>query len=487
MSDIRQSLFSSSTGLKNPLSEDALSENSLSENSANDFRQYIERAKSCVEQAQWDEAIAAYKSAIKTQPVEHIWIYLALGPLLVKQGNVDDAIACYKKALALNPDNAKTYTLVGLALEQKGLLSESIASYRRAISIAPQPAWVHQKLGSILGQRSAEDCLQSAVSYLRAMHVQDRFSSYDRLHQTLSEMPEQADVTDKQQINSLWQSLERQDLASAQFAKQLAALGFLKAERSPVNPAGYYFVNENLKTVYCSIPKNACTLFKNMLVDNSLLKEEFDASQKNIHAFLNQKIPDTSAHHLLSCLHSPEYFKFVVLRNPFRRLVSGYLDKFAKHVVPEAFAREVIANVQTALGLASDVEKSITFSQFVDYLVRTPDSYLNDHWRPQHNFIASVQFDFIGQFEAIDSVVSHLEDTLRIDIRKQVSSHVTQYRQFDTDFEFWNMYPYELRALGGMPRASQMFSEDLKLRIQSRYRQDIQAYEQAFDVLPNSL
>ncbi len=190
---------------------------------------------------------------------------------------------------------------------------------------------------------------------------------------------------------------------------------------------------------------------------------------------------------MLDCLSSPEYFKFVVLRNPFRRLVSGYLDKFAKHVVPEAFASDVIANVQAALGLEVDVEKSITFSQFIDYLVRTPDRELNDHWRPQHNFIASVPFDFTGQFEAIDSVVSHLEDSLSIRVRKKVSSHVTQYRQFDTDFEFWNMYPYELRALGGMPRASQLFSEDLKLRIQSRYRYDIQIYEQAFDVPRNSL
>ncbi len=429
MSNIRQSLFSSNTELESPLSD----------NTANNFQQYVEQAKSCVEQSQWEEAIAAYKAAIKVQPIEHVWIYLALGPLLVKQGSVDDAIACYKKALALEPNSSKAYTLLGLALEQKGLLSESIASYRKAIAIEPQPAWVYQKLASIIHQNPDSDPLESAASYIRAMYIQDRYSSYNQMHQVLSVLLELSETAYKQKMQSLWKNSEYQDPQNALFARRLVTLGFLDTHKSPVNPAGYYFINEELKTVYCSIPKNACTLFKRMLVDNSPLKQEFDTSPQNIHTFLNQKIPNTSARHLLKCLSSSDYFKFVVLRNPFCRLVSGYLDKFAKHVMPEPFVREVIANVQTALAIEPDIKKSITFSQFVNYLVRTPDHELNDHWRPQHNFIAAVPFDFIGQFEAMDSVISDLEDTLNISIRKRVSSHITQYRQFNTDFEFWNM------------------------------------------------
>jgi len=334
----------------------------------------------------------------------------------------------------------------------------------------------------LLSKRAANDCVCAAISYIQAMQTQDRFHHYQLLQSALKKAPELSLLPPEKQVQMLRSVYQRQPEADFNFPQRLAALGFLQSACSPVNPSSYYFVNEQLKAIYCSIPKNACTLFKTMLVNHSDLKAEFKASQQGVHVFWAQKTAPTSASALLERLSSPEYYKFTVLRNPFRRIVSGYLDKFAKHSIPESFAQAVIENVQTSLGLALDVKKSITFRQFVDYLVRTPDDELNDHWRPQHTFVAAIKFDFIGQFEKLDEAIASLERTLNIQVQRNVSKHVTKYKQFSEHADFCDLYPSELRAFNGMPQAHQLFSQDLKIKIQSRYQQDTALYEKVFEV-----
>ena len=330
-------------------------------------------------------------------------------------------------------------------------------------------------------ERFSEEHKQAIISYVSSIAVQDRLNSFEKLITSIKGSGIVSEVALNREIQLLVQNLYERDRQSACLLKQLAQLGFLSPHNNPVNLAGYYFVNEELKIVYGSIQKNACTLFKNMLVDNSSLKVEFEASDGNIHTFLNQQIPNNSASHLLECLSSPEYFKFTILRDPARRIVSGYLDKIAKHVLPEVFAQEVISNVQAFLGLPINIEQSITFSQFIDYLVRTPDRLLNDHWRPQYNFVATVNFDLVGQFEALDTVIETLEKKFDITIRKKVSSHITKYRHFNESTEFHNMYPHELRRLeGGMPVAKDLFTQELSQKFRLRYQQDITLYNHHF-------
>ncbi len=451
------------------------------------FERYIKQAQADTEAGQWHYAIANYQRALATHPNQHVWLYQALGQLLCQVDQVDDALSCYRKAQAIAPDDAMTYALVGQAVAKKGLISDAIASYGKAIALAPQPAWVHKEIGDLLSKRAANDYVHSAISYIQVMQAQDQFHCYKLLQKTLAKAPELSALPPAKQLQILRLGYKRRPAEDFAFPQRLATLGFLQLSDSPVSPSSYYFVNEQLKTIYCSIPKNACTLFKTMLVNHSDLETEFKVSQQNIHVFLSQKTATASADALLERLDSPEYYKFTVLRNPFHRIVSGYLDKFAKHPVPESFAQAVVKSVQTSLGLALDIEKSITFRQFVDYLVSTPDDQLNDHWRPQHNFMAAVKFDLIGQFEKLDEVIASLENALGVQVQRNVSKHATKYKQFSERADFCDWYPLELRALDGMPQAHQLFSKDLKIKIQLRYQQDIALYEKVFERDANSL
>lgn len=473
---------------KEPVDKKSVDERSVAKASATEsqqpFQRCLDKAVACSKQSRWDEAIAHYREALMLQPdTQQAWIYVAVGQLMMKKEQVDKAIVSYKKAIAIAPEMADAYVHLGFALEKKQLTSEAIASYRRATSLSPvQPPWVYEQLSKRLRKRAKQDYRLAIVSDAHAMYLQDRLSCFDRLSDSLEKTYGSLGVCTKQDIRSLYLEAGNKDQKSAGFTSRLAAFGFLSPQNTPVNPAGYYLINENLKTVYCSIPKNACTLFKTMMVDNSPLKESFEASGLGIHDFLSQRIEDIGADYLLECLNSPDYFKFAILRNPFDRAVSGYLDKFAKHVVPEAFVQDIILNVQTSLGLAKDIEKSITFSQFVDYLARTPDQDLNDHWRSQHSFISTVGFDFIGQFEKMPSVIASLENVFGINIQKKVSSHITQYKQFESLQDFQNMYPQQLRSLEAMPNPLQLATGEVRRKLNSRYRRDIARYKHEFDL-----
>ena len=283
-----------------------------------------------------------------------------------------------------------------------------------------------------------------------------------------------------QQIEKFLESESQLETTERSNLKQYLKLGFLGNQGKTIDPLGYYFINHNLKLLYCSIPKNACTLFKNIIVENSKYKQEYERSQQNIHQFIISK--RGTVDNLLSSLSASDYFKLVVLRNPFARLASGYLDKIAKHLQPESFAIEVIKDVQQHLGLEIDLQKSITFEQFIQYLARKQDCELNDHWKPQDNFVAGVQFDFIGQFENLNRTIDILQNNYNIRIQKQGSEHATKYQQFAEDISFHTLYPQELRDLSGMPTAKQIYSPELETIVRQRYAKDIKLYEQTFAV-----
>lgn len=99
---------------------------------------------------------------------------------------------------------------------------------------------------------------------------------------------------------------------------------------------------------------------------------------------------------------SPEaesYFRICVVRNPFDRIVSAYLDKFC------SFGRDgrdapYVAEVLRALGTEDP-----TFLQFLGYLETADEAECNPHWRRQ---------TYITEGQRIDALVrlEHLHDEM---------------------------------------------------------------------------
>jgi tetratricopeptide (TPR) repeat protein len=243
-----------------------------------------------------------------------------------------------------------------------------------------------------------------------------------------------------------------------------------------------YLVEHNNQVIYCPIAKNACTLLKNVLIEISDKHEEFKKSDLKIHKYI-----DSNKHifqlNNFDYINREDYFKFIILRNPFKRVISTYADKFVNRLNKnDPHAIPVIEEVYQYLGLPVDFQKSITFNQFVEHLLRTEDAQLDSHWRPQSIYFASglVKFDYVGQFEKLERVIEDLEQRLNVKMDSGVSKHRTTYSTIASVENFHELYPSELKSLPSFPQSSQFYTQEIEELVRSRYSEDIAIYEENF-------
>ena len=61
------------------------------------------------------------------------------GNALQEQGKLEEAIAAYRAAIRLQPDYADAHDNLGIALEDRGKLEEAVAAFREAIRLRARP------------------------------------------------------------------------------------------------------------------------------------------------------------------------------------------------------------------------------------------------------------------------------------------------------------------------------------------------------------
>ncbi len=102
-----------------------------------------------------------------------------LGLALKQQGNLDDAIAAYREAIRLAPsDNA--FNNLGNALSDQGKFDEAIAAYKEALRLQPDKAFAHNNLGNVFSEQQK---FAEAIPYFReAIRLKpDYFTAYFNL------------------------------------------------------------------------------------------------------------------------------------------------------------------------------------------------------------------------------------------------------------------------------------------------------------------
>ncbi len=481
-------------------------------------------------------AISSYREALNKKSNQPAWVYSALVQLLVPEDETDEIIELCQQALELGIADDVLHRCLAIAFARKKNIREMLANYEKAIALNPnQPEWVYLAVGQCTAleellfeslsnaelEDKREQLNKSIQYYKKSLKISDKQSFgvyYELAHLLLkvgkdeeslfyyfrcleineelfgkySELDELLCRIYGKNLDNLNQAIQSyQDRVGrkvdfADKLKDYLRCGFLGKEGRGIDePANYYLVNPQLKAIYCSIPKNACTLFKNMMLEKTDIKYKFIESKVSVHEYLDRN-KGILFKDFIACFDSQESFKFTILRNPFKRLVSAYLDKFAKYPYPamEFFCQKLVKTIYRKSGIELEPENSITFSQFVHYIANTKDRDLNDHWRPQSSFIGSFEFDFIGQFENLDHTIDVLQNHFNIKIAKKVAelSHVTNYQESDCNLEFHNMYPPELRQLAGMPKAEQLYTPKLLDLVKVRYANDIAMYEKAFQI-----
>lgn len=257
-------------------------------------------------------------------------------------------------------------------------------------------------------------------------------------------------------------------------------------------PKNSYLVLQGPKLIYCPIAKNASSTLKRLFVRLSDLreKESFLESRK-VHASLQgnrtglslKDYPEDEAQRMI---RSRDYFRIVVLRNPHERLVSGYLQKF--WIFPNnnptcpahRMIKEPIDWVYQRNGRPVDYRRSITFRDFVDYLIQNDDKHIDAHWKPQVNYLSDVSFDYYGCVERIDDLRRVLRERLGNDVMLERSNVSPNAVSLVTSVPCSDLLPGELVVLGALPNSAQLLDSSLRPVVRQRYKDDFDLYESHF-------
>lgn len=198
----------------------------------------------------------------------------------------------------------------------------------------------------------------------------------------------------------------------------------------------HFIVNHEKKILYCYLPKVANTNFrrvflglqgvvpKNRIPYISGYNVYFVHDDKFI--YLNE-FTDKEQHTMLNT-----YQKFMVVRDPFERLLSGYRNKFF-HPNPEhtaEFHRKVSSfyrirpNLLKREGIkvrtANFKEKPLTFEEFLVYFIDTYEvgAFMNEHFTASNQLCdpCKTKIEYIAKYDTLFDDVQHIFDTLNIDI-----------------------------------------------------------------------
>jgi len=169
-------------------------------------------------------------------------------------------------------------------------------------------------------------------------------------------------------------------------------------------------------------------------------------------------------------LHIPHsYSKIIVVRNPWKRVVSFYCDKILKQ-----------KNWLPALNTSTkeSYSKDITFREFVQYIEKIPDSALEGHLRPQSYTRENFDFDFVIKLEKFGEEVMQVTKALQLPhTLVNIHRNKTVYDKNIMAAHTFDMKPQEIIS---PPPYQNFYDQELYDIVRFKYRQDIDKFNYKF-------
>ncbi len=163
------------------------------------------------------------------------------------------------------------------------------------------------------------------------------------------------------------------------------------------------------------------------------------------------------------------YSKIIVVRNPWKRVVSFYCDKI--------LIRE---NWLPALNLSTkeSYTKDITFRECVKYIEQIPDRALEGHLRPQNYARENIDFDFVVKIEKFGVEMAQVAKALQL---PQPFVHIhrnrTPYDEYLTTAHSSDMKPRDIVCT---PPYQYFYDQELHDIVRAKYWQDIERFNYEF-------
>ena len=246
-------------------------------------------------------------------------------------------------------------------------------------------------------------------------------------------------------------------------------------------------VNHQHKFIYCAIPKNASSSLMKSIValeNTSKTKEISNSSRDTIRKYVEMNYAlSTYTYKDAERIAGNNYFKFVVVRNPWARLVSTYLNLFVRLHEHGNLNDLVISSVKYIRG-KKPIDKNsinISFQEFVQYVCHEKDEHLDQHCIPQYLFLGDIEFDFVARMENLIEDLNYIQNKLEISLELP-KLNVTKYASSSMDKNDASiLYPDKLRNLNKLPNYQAFYNLELIEMVGQRYKKDIEMFNYSFE------
>ena len=216
-----------------------------------------------------------------------------------------------------------------------------------------------------------------------------------------------------------------------------------------------------INSVYTFIPKNACsTLRFSIAIANGFIKDI-----KDIQWIHNNNATFRSSQREASLAS----YTFVVLRCPYTRIASCFLDKIVDEVI--SFNDEMGNKV------------SLNFYEFLLHINSQQPFERDQHWRNQSDFLHYEKYDEYFSLElfseAITSLAAH--GLVVYDTRESIKHGISNFNKVDGDFS--KMKAEEIKKMkeeGATPNYKSMFSKVEIDLVNEIYKDDMNLYKSHF-------
>jgi len=224
-------------------------------------------------------------------------------------------------------------------------------------------------------------------------------------------------------------------------------------------------VNDEKKFIVFWNAKAGCTAVKRWYLGTIGI----DPDTVNPHKFLAARASRLSSADIQE--NYKDYYKFIVCRNPWKRIVSYYKNK----KVDVGWKNKTWPIDTRITGMNTE---SFTFKEIVDFVCSTPDLFLEQHVRSQTSEINDIKFDKIVKLENFSRDMTEVCDTLNIEYRN--FSNPNKTRETTNKIEAFNLRPSEFSELN-MPSYECFYDDDLKSMIADKFKNDIEYFDYKFE------
>lgn len=171
-------------------------------------------------------------------------------------------------------------------------------------------------------------------------------------------------------------------------------------------------------------------------------------------------------------------YTFVILRCPFKRLASVFLDKFV--------AKETNAWVyRDALDRAIELD-DLTFESFVLSLQKAVVFNSDIHWRPQSHFLLYDSYSDYFSLENFSQVIKTLKDKISLDVvdARPLTLHGIDSYELLNDKNYSQVPAFDIALLkrqGKCPTPASLYTPHLIEIVKKLYAEDLILYKSKCD------